>query len=428
MDKKINILYEISNLGLGGYDLKARTGIFRVIENIIEEIHNFSCLEVHFTSCMSLHEAILTDYYLNKERKNWKSQNIKLWNLIFGSIYLKILKNIHSNKSRSLLNRIARKVQTKFLNVIQSIAITKKVDKEFKIYHSFFFPLPNLSKYGITVKQRIITVYDLIPVLMPQFFTEGMQDFFLRELIPSIKIHQDWVICISHSTKKDFCKLTGMPEERVFVTHLGASNNFYKESNTDKIQAALDKYKIPQGRYILGLSTLEPRKNTAHLIRCFFKILFENRYDDVYLVLAGSKGWLYEEIFQVADSHSSLKDKVIFTGFIDDKDLSSIYSEASFFVYPSLYEGFGLPPLEAMQCGVPVITSNNSSLPEVVGDAGIMVDATDESQLCQAMTKLLNDPNLCQQLSKQALQQSQNFSWEKCAQETIAIYQHILEK
>jgi glycosyltransferase involved in cell wall biosynthesis len=219
-----------------------------------------------------------------------------------------------------------------------------------------------------------------------------------------------------------------MPEERVFVTHLGASNNFYKESNTDKIQETLDKYNIPQGRYILGLSTLEPRKNTAHLIRCFFKILLENKYDDVYLVLAGSKGWLYEEIFQTADSHSSLKDKVIFTGFIDDKDLSSIYSGASFFVYPSLYEGFGLPPLEAMQCGLPVITSNNSSLPEVVGDAGIMVDATDESQLCQAMTKLLNDPNLCQQLSKQALQQSQNFSWEKCAAETIAIYQHILEK
>jgi glycosyltransferase involved in cell wall biosynthesis len=428
MHKKINILYEISNLGLGGYDLKARTGIFRVIENIIEKIQDFSSLEVQFTSCVSLNEAILTDYYLNNERKNWKPQSIELWNLMFGSIYLKILKNIHNNKSCTLSNRIARKVQTKLLKVIQNIAITKKVDKEFKIYHSFFFPLPNLSKFGITAKQRIITVYDLIPVLMPQFFTEGMQGFFLRELIPSIEIHQDWVICISHSTKKDFCRLTGMPEERVFVTHLGASNNFYKESNTDKIQETLDKYNIPQGRYILGLSTLEPRKNTAHLIRCFFKILLENKYDDVYLVLAGSKGWLYEEIFQTADSHSSLKDKVIFTGFIDDKDLSSIYSGASFFVYPSLYEGFGLPPLEAMQCGLPVITSNNSSLPEVVGDAGIMVNATDESQLCQAMTKLLNDPNLCQQLSKQALQQSQNFSWEKCAAETIAIYQHILEK
>jgi glycosyltransferase involved in cell wall biosynthesis len=212
------------------------------------------------------------------------------------------------------------------------------------------------------------------------------------------------------------------------VTHLGASNNFYKENNTDKIQAALDKYKIPQGRYILGLSTLEPRKNTAHLIRCFFKILSENRYDDDYLVLAGSKGWLYEEIFQTVNSSSKLKNKVIFTGFIDDEDISKVYSGASFFVYPSLYEGFGLPPLEAMQCGIPVITSNNSSLPEVVGNAGIMVDATDEEQLCHAMSQLLDDSNLRNQLSIQALQQAQKFSWEKCAFETLTIYQHILEK
>ena len=102
MHKKINILYEISNLGLGGYDLKARTGIFRVIENIIEKIQDFSSLEVQFTSCVSLNEAILTDYYLNNERKNWKPQSIELWNLMFGSIYLKILKNIHNNKSRTL--------------------------------------------------------------------------------------------------------------------------------------------------------------------------------------------------------------------------------------------------------------------------------------------------------------------------------------
>jgi glycosyltransferase involved in cell wall biosynthesis len=436
MNKIITVLYEISNLGLGanlgngGFDPKTRTGIFRAIENILEEIQHSSSIEFWLTSCVNLNEAILTKHYINQEKIKWSLRNIDLlYNfLLFKNAYINIVNSIHNNKSRTLLNRGKRKIQSKLLDCLTYLTIKKKIGKDFDIYHSFFFPLPNLSKYKVAVKQKIITVYDLIPVLMPQFFTEGMQHFFLKELIPSIEIHKDWVICISHSTKKDFCKLTGMPEERVFVTHLGASNNFYKESNTAKIQATLNKYKIPQGRYILGLSTLEPRKNTAHLIRCFFKILSESNYDDVYLVLAGSKGWLYEEVFETADSNSNLKDKVIFTGFIDDEDLSSIYSGASFFVYPSLYEGFGLPPLEAMQCGLPVITSNNSSLPEVVGDAGIMVDATNEAQLCQAMTKLLNDPNLCQQLSKQAFQQSQNFSWEKCAAETIAIYQHILEK
>jgi glycosyltransferase involved in cell wall biosynthesis len=427
MNKRIKVLYEISNLGLGNYQQHTKTGIFRAIYNTLEKIQDVGEMEIYFTSCVSLYEAVLTEIYLKSNGINWKVKNLELWHLVFRRIYLGTLKSIHSSKSNRVTSKIIRKIKSIFLNILSNVTIRKKVNKSFDIYHSCFFPFPNLNEFNIRANHKIITIYDLIPVLMPNYFVREMQTLF-QKILSRIDIHKDWVICISHSTKKDFCKLTGMPEERVFVTHLGASNNFYKESNTNKIQETLDKYNIPQGRYILGLSTLEPRKNTAHLIRCFFKILLENKYDDVYLVLAGSKGWLYEEIFQTADSHSSLKDKVIFTGFIDDKDLSSIYSGASFFVYPSLYEGFGLPPLEAMQCGLPVITSNNSSLPEVVGDAGIMVNATDESQLCQAMTKLLNDPNLCQQLSKQALQQSQNFSWEKCAAETIAIYQHILEK
>lgn len=426
MNKKIKVLYEISNLGLSSYQQHTKTGIFRAINNTLKKIQDTEDINICFTSCVSLYEAVLTDLYLNNNR-NWKVETLELWNLVFKKIYLSNLKSIHSSKSKGLASKIIRKIKAIFLNILSHLTVRKKVDKYFDIYHSLFFPFPNLNKFNITVNHRIITIYDLIPILMPNYFMREMQNVF-HKILSSIDTNKDWVICISHSTKKDFCKLTGMPEERVFVTHLGASNNFYKESNTDKIQATLNKYKIPQGRYILGLSTLEPRKNTAHLIRCFFKILSESNYDDVYLVLAGSKGWLYEEVFETADSNSNLKDKIIFTGFIDDEDLSSIYSGASFFVYPSLYEGFGLPPLEAMQCGLPVITSNNSSLPEVVGDAGIMVDATNEAQLCQAMTKLLNDPNLCQQLSKQALQQSQNFSWEKCAAETIAIYQHILDK
>lgn len=425
MNKKIKVLYEISNLGLGNYQQHTKTGIFRAIYNTLEKIQDVEEVEIYFASCVSLYEAALTEIYLRSNGTNWKAKNLELWHLGFKKIYLNTLKSIHSSKSNRIINKIIRKIKSIFLNALSNLTIRKKINKSFDIYHSWFFPFPDLNKFNISANHRVITIYDLIPVLMPNYFMREMQTIF-QKILSKIDIHKDWVICISHSTKKDFCKLTGMPEERVFVTHLGASSNFYKEINTNKIKATLDKYNIPQEKYILGLSTLEPRKNTAHLIRCFFKLVSDSNYNDVYLVLAGSKGWLYEEIFQTLDSNSKLKSKVIFTGFVDDKDLSGVYSGASFFVYPSLYEGFGLPPLEAMQCGLPVITSNNSSLPEVVGNAGIMVDATDEDQLCHAMSQLLDDSGLRNQLSIQALQQAQKFSWEKCASETIAIYQHIL--
>lgn len=173
----------------------------------------------------------------------------------------------------------------------------------------------------------------------------------------------------------------------------------------------------------MGLSTLEPRKNNQRLIKCYYQLLLEKSLEDIYLVLVGSKGWLYDEIFETVNSYPELKNKVIFTGYVDDEDLSSIYSGATLFVYPSLYEGFGLPPLEAMQCGVPVITSNTSSLPEVVGDAGIMINPKDEDALCQAILNLLNNSDLQKELSEKGLERAKIFNWEKCARETVEIYQ-----
>ena len=195
-------------------------------------------------------------------------------------------------------------------------------------------------------------------------------------------------------------------------------------SNTEREQDVRERYGIPPGSpYLLSLSTLEPRKNLAHTIRSFAAIVQSNAAPGLHLVLAGGKGWLFDDIiYEIKLAGTAVRDRIILTGFVEDTDLAPLYSGATAFVFPSLYEGFGLPPLEAMQCGTPVITSNTSSLPEVVGDAGIMLDPKDQDGLCQAMLDVYNKPELRSQMSQKSLAQAAKFSWERCAEETISAY------
>jgi glycosyltransferase involved in cell wall biosynthesis len=144
------------------------------------------------------------------------------------------------------------------------------------------------------------------------------------------------------------------------------------------------------------------------------------------MVLVGTKGWMFDKIFNELDASADIRDRIIITGFVHDSDLAAIYSDAAMFVYPSFYEGFGLPPLEAMKCGVPVISSNTSSLPEVVGDAGIMVAPTDLTALTQAMLSVYNDNALQQQMRAKSLERAAKFSWERCAHETVTAYKRSI--
>ena len=162
------------------------------------------------------------------------------------------------------------------------------------------------------------------------------------------------------------------------------------------------------------------------MIRCYAQLVANRQIGDMRLVMVGTRGWKMESIFAELEKLGPLSDRVIVTGFVPDEDLAPIYSHASMFVYPSLLEGFGLPPLEAMQCGVPVITSNTSSLPEVVGDAGIMVPPSDTDALCQAMATLFQDRELHDRLASRARERAATFSWARCAAETVEAYRAAL--
>jgi len=371
-DRSINVLYDISVLGQGQYDPRARTGVFRVIEYMAQGLATSQEVELSFSAILS-------------------------------GIFQHCQSYMTSNPS------------------LKDITLYQSQFPEIDIFHSSLYPLPD----EITKPTRFLTVFDIMPVKLPHFYDPNFTRMF-QGIMNSLK-PTDWAISISHFTKKDLCEYTGINPERVFVTHLAADPGlFYQCNDSVRIASVRKKYGIPDAPYILSLSTLDVRKNIDHVIRCFSKIVRQENIKDLYLVLVGTKGWNYDKIFKEIDNNPLLKERIILTGFVDDQDLASLYSGALTFVYPSFYEGFGLPPLEAMQCGIPVITSNISSLPEVVGDAGIMLLPDDADGLCHSMLEIYLKPSLRENMSLKSLEQAKKFSWERCTREIIAAYKVAL--
>jgi glycosyltransferase involved in cell wall biosynthesis len=270
-----------------------------------------------------------------------------------------------------------------------------------------------------------MTIYDLIPIRSPELFRPFIVSDMKRQLRECCR-DDSWVIAISQATKDDFCNYTNTPPSRVFVTHLAAADHFFPERNPDIISAVRRKYRVPDGRFLLSVCTLEPRKNLESVIKAFAELILAERIEDLNLVLVGNVGWNPETIFTEFERYPALRERVIFTGYVPDEELRALYSDATAFVYLSVYEGFGLPPLEAMQCGTPVITSNVSSLPEVVGEAGIKLPPHDLPAISQAMLSLYRDPNLRRTMAAASLARSTEFSWDKCAADTVRAYARIL--
>jgi len=333
------------------------------------------------------------------------------------------------NKIVSLATQRSDKKIEKLLNKVLSrlyrMSHTRRLDRETDIFHSMYSALPPLQDSRKTIK--IMTIYDLIPIIHPEYFEDGFTDEF-KHIVGSFSPERDYVFTISESTKRDICSHYDMEEERVFVTPLAASTKLYfPVKSSEKIAEVKRQFDIPEGRYFLTLATVEKRKNLATSINCFRRILDEPDCDDLFFVLVGTKGWKVQELLNEIENDPRLQKRVIFTGFIPDNYLSPLYSGAVAFIYPSLYEGFGLPPLEAMQCGVPVITSNTSSLPEVVGEAGILANPLDTDRICQAMLTLLKDDQTRDMYIQKGIQRAAAFTWQRCADETISGYHKAWE-
>ena len=229
------------------------------------------------------------------------------------------------------------------------------------------------------------------------------------------------IIAPSEWTKKEILEFLPVKEHKIRVVGEGARRHMVPQ-HEDEFLPVLDKYDI-RGPYLLYVGTIEPRKNLLTLLRAYDELLRTTQHTPQ-LILAGGKGWLFDEIFQLVNQ-LQLQDQVKFTGYVPDADLPALYSGALAFVYPSLYEGFGLPPLEAMACGAPVITTNVTSLPEVVGDAGLLHDPTDTRALTQAMAMLLDDADARSHYKYAGLERAKSFSWERAARETQLVYEEV---
>lgn len=269
------------------------------------------------------------------------------------------------------------------------------------------------------------TVYDIIPLVLPGAVSEGHVKFF-SEIIQGIH-PDDHVICISHSAKADLCAYRpDLSSARVHVAHLGASSAFRPCTRDEAIPEVRKKYLIPDGPYLLAIGTLVPHKNFARLVESFVTVCEREKIHDLSLVISGSAGWDMHRFTSVLEQHHLDRNRIVLTGYTADADLPALYGGALAFVFPSLYEGFGLPVLEAMQCGTPVLCSNSSSIPEVGGDAALYFDPKNGEEISAAILEVYQNPTLRAELAGKSLVQAKKFSWDQCAEDTVAAYEVAL--
>ena len=277
-------------------------------------------------------------------------------------------------------------------------------------YLSAAYDLPARFKHDESIIKYAIA-YDVMPLIFPQYYKDSVDGW-----LQTFKIFNNY-FSISQHTKKDYLKHLEHLKEQNITTALLACDESFKPANNEQINLAKQKYKIPENtKYIFSLCTLEPRKNLIRTLKTFIEFIKKNNIDDLVFVLGGGHWEIFiKELEKSIDDLGAYKDKILKIGYVDDKDLAPLYSGALFFVYTSQYEGFGLPPLEAMSCGSAVITSDNSSLPEVVGDAGIMIAYDSDEAHIQAYEKYYFDENFRKENAKKGLERSGLFSWQKCA-------------
>lgn len=281
--------------------------------------------------------------------------------------------------------------------------------------------LPNLNFAAWSKKTKVIlTIHDLSFEYYPETFSEKRRLWHWFINPKKLAGRAGRIIAVSDSTKSDLISRYGVDPSKIKMIHSAAAESFRVLDRNDLALAKIaKKYALPY-KFILYLGTIEPRKNISGLIQAYDRLrrLGNPELDKYKLVIAGSVGWKSDQIFSAIENSPYSAD-IIATGMIASKDMPMIYNLASLFVYPSFFEGFGFPPLEAMACGVPVVTSNNSSLPEVVGDAAILIEPEEPEEIFHAMREVLLNRELSAKLRAKGLEQANSFSWSKTAGEFL---------
>lgn len=282
--------------------------------------------------------------------------------------------------------------------------ITGKLD----LFYAPDFLLPPLPRSVHT----LVTVHDLSFMRHPETFPPQLHAY-LTTAVPRSARRADHILTDSRWTRKDVIELLDIAPERVTALHLGVSGDFAPTPSPGEKERLIKDYQLSRTPYILAVGTVQPRKNYLRLIEALDQV---RRYADVQLIIAGKPAWLSDPILEAAAARPYVR----LLGFVEDGDLPAFYRQARAFVYPSLYEGFGLPPLEAMACGTPVVASTASSVPEAVGDAGLLHDPLDTDDLAAALVRVLTDDTLRTELREKGAARAARFTWARTAREWLA--------
>jgi glycosyltransferase involved in cell wall biosynthesis len=283
------------------------------------------------------------------------------------------------------------------------------------IIHSTAYTSPFLERAKL-----IVTFHDMTFFTHPQHHFEANR-IFCTEQVHLGRRYAARIITVSEHSKKDIIRYLHLPAEKVKVIYEAVDKRFKEIKDNSYLFSRLKKYNLTFP-YILYHGSVEPRKNLKRVIQAFHQ--FSSKHSSYHLVISGAKGWLNEEIYQLID-RLKMREKIKVLGYVPEEDVPFLYNGAFLFLFPSLYEGFGLPVLEAMACGVPVVTSNVSSLPEVAGEAAILVNPEKVEEIVEAMKGIVENKNLRFELKEKSIKQSQKFTLEKMAAETLAVYEEV---
>ena len=424
----MKIAYDLSFLAAPGSDDAGRTGIGRAVAELAAALLRQPECEMHF------HALSWNDSAMKMAAKEFCSPQATFHTSrlrsIAGEHFAAVDRFIGATmRNRSLVLRAARRCLHLYARTCEGALARglRPALQEADIYHSPFFAIPSWIK-RCRSRPRFTTVYDLIALRRPELFEHHMVRNIER-LVAGFD-PSDWIQCISEATRNDLLvhARDRVDPARVFVTPLAASPSFHPEGRPDVVNAVRRRYGLPAGsRYILSVSTLEARKNVQSVVRAFLRLVRCNAdHADLHLALVGKPGWKSQAFAAAIEDAGELRSRIHTTGYVAECDLAALYSGATAFVYLSEAEGFGLPPLEAMQCGTPVIVSNCSSLPEVVGAGGILVDPHDVETVRQHLEEICGNAELRETLGRAARQRATMFSWERSAAEMASWYRRAL--
>ena len=426
-NKKVKVLINASKL-----DISHNDGIKRYLLELLNHLLYFLQYRpnwevyLHRQSSISplgtLEDSFIKDrIFISLDKVLLKIKAIIQW--VLPLFIYKPLSHIYREYSfRSLLNW--------FKEVANPQRKNKGVNEEtisLDDYNLIHVPLPqNMVEYENVNTNIVVTLHDVTHKLFPEFHTE-QNIANAEEGMQLIKDKNTYIIAVSESSRQDVIKHYTIPEDKIKLIYEGAAGKFNKDNRLQNLQPILKSYNLPNLPYFLTLSTLEPRKNIKNTIIAFIELKKKHPKSELALFICGNKGWKYEELLSLSEDELNKKN-VYFIGFVDDVDLGTLLAHARALCYISHYEGFGLPMLEAMQSGVPVIFGDNSSMPEVVSRGGVGVNSKDVTAITNAMESIAFDDDFQKELSVYAWEQADTFSWLKTAFETINIYEEIISQ